>query len=194
MVTAHRPQFAPVEQSASTEPAHNQRREMPIPEGLRFFFNSTPRRNEPDIGASLDLVERAVEVMNLAAQRNNEIQAKARESIETYSKEIENMKRELETARRESEKYFITLQSMQEKAKADAEEARAHINALKAEKASLRQELENTQAAYREANGNIQLMTERVSNLLGAAMRIMEENEENAGFEASKEKPRLRSV
>lgn len=194
MVTAPRPQFASVEPNTSAESAYNPRRETPIPDGLRFLFNSTPPRNEPDIGASLDLVERAVEVMNLATRRSKEVEANAREAIENYGKEIEDIKRELEAVRRQSEKYFMALQSTQEKAKADAEEARAHINALEAEKASLRQEQENTQTAYREANRNLQLMTERVSNLLGTAMRIMEENGENVGFDALKHKARLRSV
>lgn len=194
MVTSPRPQFASVTQNTSAESAYNPRREIPIPDGLRFLFNSTPPRNEADIGASLDLVERAVEVMNLATRRSKEVEANARETIENYGKEIEDIKRELEVARRQSEKHFIALQSTQEKAKADAEEARAHINALEAEKASLRQEVENTQTAYREANRNLQLINERVSNLLGAAMRIMEENGENVGFDALEPKPRLRSV
>ncbi len=194
MVTAPRPQFASVEQNISAESAYNPRREMRIPDGLRFLFNSTPPQNAPDIAASLDLVERAVEVMNLATLRSKEAAAKARETIESYSKEIEDIKRELEAVRRQSEQYFTALQSTQEKVKADAEEARAHIDALEAEKASLRRELENTQTAYREANRNLQLMTERVSNLLGAAMRIMEENGENVGFDSLKQKPRLRPV
>ncbi|MCI4680533.1 hypothetical protein K9U39_04040 [Rhodoblastus acidophilus] len=194
MATAIRAKMASVEQNISAEAAYNPRRETPIPDGLRFLFNSTEPRNAPDIGASLDLVERAVEVMNLATRRNKEVQASARETIENYGKEIEAIKRELETVRRESEQYFIDLQSTREKAKVNAEEARAHIGALEAENASLRQELENTETAYREANRNLQLMTERVSNLLGAAMRIMEENGENVGFDSLKQKPRLRPV